>query len=164
MAEYYPQLTLIGNFGWTGTDSGDIGSSDAERWSLGPFLSWRILDFGRIKQNVLASEARADRAYAVFEQTLLLAIEEAENGLANYRAASLTAAALEEAVAQSRTAASLARLRFDNGIADYLAVLDAERTQLDLEDQYAVALTDRTTALAALYKALGGDFATAGGS
>lgn len=164
VAEYYPKLTLVGNFGWTGDERGEIGTSDAERWSLGPFLSWRILDFGRIKQNVLASEARADRAFAEFEQTLLLAIEEAENGLAGYRAATETAAALAEAVEESRTASTLARLRFVNGVADFLAVLDAERTMLELEDQYAVALTDRTTALAALYKALGGDFAIAGGT
>jgi multidrug efflux system outer membrane protein len=109
----------------------------------------------------LAAEARADGAYAIFEQTLLLAIEEAENGMAGYRAASQTAEALAEAVEESRTASMLAHLRFDNGIADYLAVLDAERTLLDLEDQYAVAVTDRTTALAALYKALGGEFARA---
>jgi multidrug efflux system outer membrane protein len=154
---------LLGTFGWTGNGSGDFGSSEAERWTLGPAISWRILDFGRIKQNVLAAEARADRAYAVFEETLLLAIEEAENGLAGYRAASLTAEALAEAVAESQTASDLARLRFDNGVGDYLAVLDAERTLLDLEDQYAVAATNRTTALAALYKALGGDFAEPGG-
>jgi multidrug efflux system outer membrane protein len=164
MAEYYPKLTLIGDFGWTSDQRGDIGSSEAERWSLGPFISWRILDFGRIKQNVLAAEARADRAFAEFEETLLLAIEEAENGLAGYRAATQTAEALAQAVEQSRTASELARLRFENGIADFLAVLDAERTMLELEDQYAVALTDRTTALAALYKALGGDFAMAGGT
>jgi multidrug efflux system outer membrane protein len=160
-SEYYPRLTLIGNFGWTGRQSSDIGSSSAERWGIGPAISWRILDFGRIKQNILAAEARADGAYAIFEQTLLLAIEEAENGMAGYRAASQTAEALAEAVEESRTASMLAHLRFDNGIADYLAVLDAERTLLDLEDQYAVAVTDRTTALAALYKALGGEFARA---
>lgn len=164
VAEYFPKITLAGDFGWTGADSSAIGSSDAERWSFGPTLSWRILDFGRIRQNVLAAEARAERAYAAFEETLLLAIEEAENGLAGYRAATQTAAELASALDESRIAAELARLRFDNGVADYLAVLDAERTQLDLEDQYAVALTNRTTALAALYKALGGEFAIAGGS
>lgn len=163
VAEYYPKLTLTGDFGWTSSDRSDIGSSEAERWSVGPSISWRILDFGRIRQNVLAAEARADRAYSAFEETLLLAIEEAENSLAGYRAASETAAALAEAVDQSRTAAELARLRFENGVADYLAVLDAERTQLELEDRYAVALTDRMTALAALYKSLGGDFASTGG-
>ncbi len=163
VSAYYPRLDLLGTFGWTGNGTGDIGSGEAERWTFGPAISWRILDFGRIRQNVLAAEARADRAFAVFEETLLLAIEEAENGLAGYRAASLTAEALAEAVAESQTASGLARLRFDNGVGDYLAVLDAERTQLDLEDQYAVAVTDRTTALAALYKALGGDFAEPGG-
>ncbi|NIW24461.1 MAG: efflux transporter outer membrane subunit [Gammaproteobacteria bacterium] len=163
VSAYYPRLDLLGTFGWTGNGTGDLGSGEAERWTFGPAISWRILDFGRIRQNVLAAEARADRAFAVFEETLLLAIEEAENGLAGYRAASLTAEALAEAVAESQTASDLARLRFDNGVGDYLAVLDAERTQLDLEDQYAVAVTDRTTALAALYKALGGDFATPGG-
>ena len=150
MSAYYPRLDLLGTFGWTGNGTGDIGSGEAERWTFGPAISWRILDFGRIRQNVLAAEARADRAFAVFE-------------LAGYRAASLTAEALAEAVAQSETASNLARLRFDNGVGTYLAVLDAERTQLDLEDQYAVAVTDRTTALAALYKALGGDFAAPGG-
>ena len=163
IAEYYPRLDLAGTFGWTGTGGGDLGASQAERWTFGPLLSWRILDFGRIRQRVRAAEARAEGAYAVFEETLLLAIEEAENGLASYRAASLTAEALAEAVAQSQTASDLARLRFDNGVGDYLAVLDAERTQLDLEDQHAVAVTNRTTALAALYKALGGDFAEPGG-
>ena len=163
VSAYYPRLDLLGTFGWTGNGTGDFGSGEAERWTFGPAISWRILDFGRIKQNVLAAEARADRAFAVFEETLLLAIEEAENGLAGYRAASMTAEALAEAVAESQMASDLARLRFDNGVGDYLAVLDAERTQLDLEDQYAVAVTDRTTALAALYKALGGDFAEPGG-
>ncbi|MDH3509015.1 MAG: TolC family protein [Gammaproteobacteria bacterium] len=163
VAEFYPRLDFAGTFGWTGTDGGDLGSSQAERWTFGPLISWRILDFGRIRQRVRAAEARAEGAYAVFEETLLLAIEEAENGLAGYRAASLTAEALGEAVAESQTASTLARLRFDNGVGDYLAVLDAERTQLDLEDQHAVAVTNRTTALAALYKALGGDFAAPGG-
>jgi multidrug efflux system outer membrane protein len=160
-SEYYPRLTLLGSFGWASSERSDLGSDEAERWSLGPSLSWRILEFGRIRQTVRAAEARADGAYSAFEETLLLAIEETENGLASYRAASLTALALGEALEQSRTGSRLARLRFDNGVTDYLAVLDAERTQLDLEVQYAQALTDRATTLAMLYKALGGDFATA---
>ena len=42
-------------------------------------------------------------------------------------------------------------------MADFLAVLDAERTQLDAEDQLAQAHTDAATSYAALYKALGGE-------
>ena len=161
VAEFYPQLTLVGDFGWTSSNSSDLGSDVAERWRIGPSLSWRILDFGRVRQYVRASEARVQGAYALFEETLLLALEETENGLAGYRAATTTVAALSEAVEHSQLASELANLRFNNGVADYLAVLDAERTQLELEDQYAIAVTGQATALAALYKALGGDFAAA---
>ena len=48
-------------------------------------------------------------------------------------------------------------MRYDVGAGDYLSVLDAERTQIDLEDQHVQAETRRATALAALYKALAGD-------
>ena len=161
VAEFYPKLNLVGDFGWTSTNSGDLGSSSVERWGIGPTLSWRILDFGRVRQRVRAAEARAEGAYAAFEETLLLALEETENGLAGYRATTMAVAALGEALEYSRIASELANLRFDNGISDYLAVLDAERTQLELEDQHAIAVTDQATSLAALYKALGGDFAAA---
>ena len=49
-----------------------------------------------------------------------------------------------------------ARLRFEGGVADFLQVLDAERTQLDAEDQLAQAHIDAATSYAALYQALGG--------
>jgi multidrug efflux system outer membrane protein len=158
-AEFYPKLTLLGDFGATAQSFGDLGDSAAERWSFGPSLTWSFLDFGRIKQRVLAQQARADGAIAAYQETWLKALEETENAMAAYRAANESAAALEYALSESRKASDLARMRFDAGASDYLAVLDAERTLLDTEDQYADASTRRATTLAALYKALAGDFA-----
>lgn len=157
-AELYPKLTLLGSFGWTGAQRGAIGNDDAERWRFAPTLSWRFLDFGRVRQNISAAEARADAALANFEQTWRLAIEETENALATYRATTETVAVLEEAIASSNEASGLARLRYDNGADSFLSVLDAERTDLELQDELALARTDQATALAALYKALGGSF------
>ena len=160
-AEFYPKFTLLGSFGWTGTSSSAIGDSGAERWQTAPEISWRILDYGRIRQRVEASEARAAGALAAFDEAWLTAIEETENAMANYRATTERAARLEEAVRESTQAAELAKLRFDVGADGYLSVLDADRTRIDLDNQLALARTDRATALAALYKALGGDFAAA---
>jgi multidrug efflux system outer membrane protein len=64
---------------------------------------------------------------------------------------------LRAAAAAAAEAARLARRRYDVGAGDYLAVLDAERTQLDLADRHVQSQTSRATALAALYKALAGD-------
>jgi outer membrane protein TolC len=63
---------------------------------------------------------------------------------------------LEEASAASERAAELARLRFTEGVTDFLQVLDAERTQLEAQDQLAQGRTDAATAYAALYRAVGG--------
>ena len=164
VAEFFPRLTLLGGGGWTGQAFGDLGESFAERWNWGPSLSWSFLDVGSVRQRVLAAEARASGALAAYEETVLRALEETENALAGYRAANRSTGALEMAVQRGTDASRLAKLRFDAGAADSLVVLDAERTQLDLEDQLATAQAQRATALAALYKALAGDFAQAAGT
>jgi multidrug efflux system outer membrane protein len=162
VAEFFPRLTLLSAGGWTAQQAGDLGEDFARRWNFGPSLTWSFLDVGSVRQRVKASEARAAGALAAYEETLLRALEETENALAGYRAANRSAGALEQAVRRGTEATALAKLRFDAGAADTLVVLDAERTQLDLEDQYASAVAQRATALASLYKALAGDFAGAG--
>ena len=159
-ADFFPQLTLLGGFGWTSQAARDIGTSTARRWNYGPSLTWSFLDVGRVRQRVLAAKARAVGAVANYEDTVLRALEDTENAFAGYRAANRSVVMLGQAADSARSAATLAQARFDAGAADTLVVLDAERTQLDLEDQYATAASQRTTALAALYKALAGDFAT----
>jgi multidrug efflux system outer membrane protein len=161
-SNFFPQLTLLGGFNWTAQVAKDIGSSAARQWNYGPSLSWSFLDIGRVRQRVLAQKARAAGAVAAYENTVLLALEETENGLSGYRAANQTAVALEGAVKAARDATTLAQARFDGGAIDTLDLLQTERSQLDLEDQLATAESQRATALAALYKALVGDFAAAG--
>ncbi|MCK7594997.1 efflux transporter outer membrane subunit [Pseudomarimonas salicorniae] len=162
-AQYFPILTLLGDFGWTATSFGRLGDSGAQRWSFGPQLSWRFLDFGRVRQQVRAAEARAAGAEAAYRESVLRALEDTENALARLRAANRSAAELEAARLAAADAENLARLRFDNGASGFLEVLDAERTLLDLESQALQARIDQATALAAVYKALAGDFAIAAG-
>jgi multidrug efflux system outer membrane protein len=159
-AEYFPKLTLLGGFGWTAQSFGDLGS-EAQRWRWGPSISWSFLDFGRVRQRVRAAEARADGAAAAFEETVLRALEETENALAGYRAANRAAVSLEEAAQASDEASRLARLRFEAGADNLLSFLDAERTRIDYQTRAVEAGVARATALAQLYKALAGDFASA---
>lgn len=158
-AELYPRLTLSGGFGGTAQRAGDVFDAAAERWRFGPALSWSVLDWGRIRQSIRAQQARADSALAAWESTLLRALEETENALATLRAANRAGEALATARDAARRAHELAKLRFEAGVGDYLAVLDAERTLIEVEEQYTRNATARATALVAVYKALAGDFA-----
>lgn len=161
IADYFPKLNLFGNFGWTAQGVGDLGDKSGERWSFGPSISWSFLNFGRVRQNVKAAEARADASAAAYQETVLLALEDTENALAQYRASNQSQQTLQQATEQSRKARNLAKLRYDNGAADFLSLLDAERTLLSLEDANVQAKTAQATTLALVYKALAGDFAGA---
>jgi multidrug efflux system outer membrane protein len=157
IAQFFPKLELFGEFGWTSDSRSTLGESFTERWSYGPTLTWSFLDIGRVRQYVKAADARRDGAIALYQETVLRALEETENALAGFRAANRSEDELRAAATAATEAARLSRLRYDVGAEDYLTLLDAERTMLDLEDRHVQAETRRATALAALYKALAGD-------
>ncbi len=156
VAEYFPKVTLLGGFGWTSGDREGIGEPENERWFYGPSISWSFLDFGRVRQRVKAAEARRDGAIAAYQETVLKALEETENSLAGFRAANRAEDELRLGLEAATEASRLARMRYEVGAGDYLAVLVADRQKLDFEDQHVQSATRRATALAALYKALAG--------
>jgi outer membrane protein, multidrug efflux system len=159
MAEYFPKLNLLGGFGSTAQNASDLGNSSGQRWRYGPSISWSFLNFGRVRQNVKAAEARADASAAAYQESVLLALEDTENALAQYRASNQSEQQLGLAVVQSRKARDLAKLRYQEGAADFLSLLDAERSLLTIEDSHVQAQTARATSIALLYKALAGDYA-----
>jgi outer membrane protein TolC len=145
-----------GSAGYTASRFDSLTERGTFRYAVGPVITWPALNLGRVKARVDQSRARAAEAEAFYGQTVLLAQQEVETALSRYRTARERVARVQSAAAASERAAELARLRFTGGVADFLQVLDAERTQLDAEDQLAQGRTDAATAYAALYKALGG--------
>ena len=100
-------------------------------------------------------------ALAGYEQTVLRALEETEDALVTHARTRASLWQAADAANASRVAARIARTRYEGGMVDFLAVLDAERTQLAAEDRLAQSRTDAATSLIALYKALGGAWETA---
>jgi NodT family efflux transporter outer membrane factor (OMF) lipoprotein len=161
-AEYLPRITLAGGAGYTSNDFDQLGGTGMSRYAFGPVISWPALNLGRVKAAADEASARRDEARARYEQATLRAEEEIETAQVRYATARDRLARLEEAASASGRAANLARLRFEGGAADFLQVLDAERTQLAAQDQLAQGRTEAATALVALYRALGGRWPGAG--
>ncbi len=155
-ADYLPRFFLGGSAGFSATTFDSLGEHGTFRYAVGPSFSWPALNLGRIKTRVDAASAIRDEAEAQYGQAVLRALQDVETSLSRYRTSRVRVARIQDAATASERAAELARLRFTGGVADFLQVLDAERTQLDAEDQLAQGRTDAATAYAALYKALGG--------
>jgi NodT family efflux transporter outer membrane factor (OMF) lipoprotein len=160
-ADYFPRITVQGSAGYSAADFDVLGDRGTFRYAVGPVISWPALNLGRIKARVDRSRAREAEAQAQYTQTVLRALEEVESSLVRYRTSRARVERIQDAASASERAAELARLRFSGGVADFLQVLDAERTQLEAQDQLAQSRTDAATAYASLYKALGGTWPSA---
>ena len=155
-SELYPRISLSGLLGFNAARLGDLFTSDAARYALGAGLSWTPFDFGAIRSRVAASEARAQQGLVVFEQTVALALEETEGAFSGYNRHAQSAGRLLEAARHADEAAQLARARFEAGVTDFLAVLDAEREALSQRDALVQAQVGTAGALVAVYRSLGG--------
>lgn len=155
-SELFPRVSLSGLLGLNAATLGKLGNSDSALYSLGAGVSWTPFDFGLLRSRIRATEARAQQSLASYEQTVALALEETEAALSSYNRNAQRAARLEQAARSAEEAAGLARLRFDAGYTDFLAVLDAEREVLLNRDQLVQAQTGTATALVGVYRALGG--------
>jgi len=155
VASLFPRVNLLGSIGRSAPSGSGLRDAGNETWSWGPSISWAALDIPRLLYEVKYRQARRDESAALYEKTVLQALQETESALVQYSRAHEREAALEAADAASREASDLARAKYEAGAADFLSVLVAERNQLQASDQLAQARTDTATYLVAVYKALG---------
>jgi multidrug efflux system outer membrane protein len=158
VGDLFPRISFVGRWGFDAVSSGDLGKAGSETFAFGPSIQWAAFDLGRVHQRIKQREAAADGALAQYQKTVLQALEETDASLTDYAKARVKQQHLQSSATASTEAATLARARFDNGVADFLTVLDAERTMLEAQDQLAQSETQTATALLAMYKALGGGF------
>ena len=155
-ADLYPRITLSGVLGLLAGRGNLFGSSDSRAWAVTPALQWSAFDLGSARARLRGARAATREGLADYDQTMLLALEETENALVTYRERQVRLVRLTDEVRESARAAAIARVRYREGVADFLSLLDAERTALQAEDTAAEAEADVFTAIVGLYRAVGG--------
>jgi multidrug efflux system outer membrane protein len=159
-ADLFPRVTFVGTLSLEASMLSGLGAAGSEAYSAGPRISWAALDLGRVYARIKAADANADANLAQYRQAVLNALEETENALVAYDRERSRRAHLLAAAEASVKAHELAHLRFEEGIADFLTVLDIESRLLQDQSQLAQSETAVATALVAIYKALGGGWET----
>jgi multidrug efflux system outer membrane protein len=155
-ADLYPRVTVTGFLGFLAGRGSLFASADSRAWSVTPALAWAGFDLGSARARLRGAAAATRESAAEYEQVVLLAVEEVENALVAYREQQNRLVALVEQARESTRAATIARIRYREGVADFLSLLDAERTQLQAEDSVAQAEAGVFTSVIAVYKSLGG--------
>ena len=159
-ADLFPRVSVTGFVGFLSGDVsqlfGTTAKNDARAWSVTPSVSWAAFDLGLVAARLRASKAQADAAAARYEKAVLTALEDTESSFVSLSKRQVQLRSLGEQAAASRRAAELADLQYREGSADFLVLLDAQRTQLEAEDALAQSETAVNVAVVAIYKALGG--------
>jgi NodT family efflux transporter outer membrane factor (OMF) lipoprotein len=155
-AALFPHLAITGG---VGVQSQGLGVSPAMSkfiWSAGPAAYWPLLDFGTLDALVEIADLQTHEQLVRYKGTILSAVQEVDDAIAGFRAQQQRLSSLGDALTASRRSVVLATERYDRGLTDFLNVLDAERQEYELEQQYAAAQQTAAEQFIVLYRGLGG--------
>ncbi len=155
-AEFFPRISLTGSFGVESVALSDLFTGPARAWQAGPTISWPIFQGGRILSNLRLTQAREQQAVIQYGQAVQQAFREVNDALVFHRKTQSIRQEREQRVVAAQKTMTLATLRYQNGLAGYLDVLDAQRQLLAAELDLASTTRDQLTSVVQVYKALGG--------
>jgi multidrug efflux system outer membrane protein len=159
-AAYFPSVSLIGILGSESAALSDLFTGPAGTWQVAAVVTQPIWNAGRISSQVEAANARERLALAQYRQAIQSAFREVRDAIVAQIKTREQFDAENRRVAALRETLRLAKLRYDNGVASQLDVLDAERNLLAAELNRSDALRAQRSAIADLFKALGGGWDT----
>lgn len=155
-AMLYPRIALTGSYGLASTDLGNFVDPASQSWNVFASLLQPIFEGGKNTARVEMRESQQRQAVYAYEKALLQALREVEDALTNLQSTGKQRVAQGDRVTAERKVLELSELRYRGGVADYLVVLDAQRSLFSAEIDEATAATENTKSLIQLYKALGG--------
>ncbi len=160
-ANMYPALSLSGAFGFSSNNEGNNSLSDMFMWQnrtaqAGASLVWPVFNYGRLINQVRVQDATFQQAVLNYQNTVLTAQQEVENGLSAFYTEQQALTNLSAAAISARRSTELSLIQYKAGEADYTTVLTAEQSQLSVEDSLASSQGNVVLNLIAVYRALGG--------
>lgn len=159
-ADFYPRISLTGSIGMQAFNLSDMGSWDARHFSIGPTLYLPIFEGGRLKTNLALSKARYRLAGIAYQQTVLRAWHEVDDALNAYTTELKRYDRLQLALTQNQTALNVVQRSYQQGTADFTAVLIARRSLLASQTELNDCATASALSIVALYRALGGGWSS----
>jgi NodT family efflux transporter outer membrane factor (OMF) lipoprotein len=165
-SDLYPSLSLFGSIGLQAssgagsinghTSSANLFDPASLFYAIGPRLLWPFFNYSRITNNVRVQDARLEQLLIDYQNTVLRAAQEVEDGLAGYLKAREAAALQETAASAAQRSVEIAMIQYREGAVDFQRVLDAQRSELEEENALARTRSSIATNLISLYKAMGG--------
>jgi multidrug efflux system outer membrane protein len=161
-ANYFPRITLTGSAGTASSQLSGLFKSGTFGWTFAPQAIMPLFDFGRTRAGVEGARAQRDIAVAQYEKSIQTAFREVADALAGQATYSEQLRAQQAVAAAETDRFNLSDLRYRNGTASYLDLLDAQRSLFIAQQQAIQANLQRLQNQVTLYRVLGGGWSEPG--
>ncbi len=161
-ANYFPRITLTGSAGTASSQLSGLFKSGTFGWTFAPQAIMPLFDFGRTRAGVEGARAQRDIAVAQYEKSIQTAFREVADALAGQATYSEQLRAQQAVAAAETDRFNLSDLRYRNGTASYLDLLDAQRSLFTAQQQAIQANLLRLQNQVTLYRVLGGGWSEPG--
>lgn len=155
-ADLYPSFFVSGSFGRLDNDVTYDARNEFTYAMISPGFNWPIFNFGQIKNNVRAQDARFQQAINNYENTVLNAYREVEDAMVSFLRTGEQVGFLAKSVKAAERSVELALIQYRDGAIDYTPVIDTQSILTDEQDQLIVVEGEVALNLIGVYKALGG--------
>ncbi|WP_426535418.1 efflux transporter outer membrane subunit [Bradyrhizobium sp. McL0615] len=158
--QLYPAISITGTFGGSastanGHNLGQVVSWKGVAYAAGPSFQWNLLNYGQITNNIRLQDAKLQQLLIDYQNTVLSAQQEVDNGLATYLQSRNQAAYLRRSV-EANGALRIALEQYEQGATSFTTVLTAEQNFLQAQNSLAGASANVPLGLTAVFRALGG--------
>lgn len=164
--DLFPRIAILGFVGLQSSENGeaiaknatftDLFKGDSLTYFIGPTVEWPILNYGRLKNNVRVQDARFQQLIVNYQNTVLEAAKEVEDGLIGFLRSQDEVRYLLDSVEASKRSVELSLIQYRDGAVSYQRVLDSQQSLVDQQDLWTATRGDVALNLVATYKALGG--------
>jgi len=156
VANFFPRLGLTSLYGGQSSELENVVKSAGNVWAIGGSLAGPLFQGGRLLASYRSSSAAWEEAVERYEQATLQAFAEVSNALVARQKLKGVHAERAETVTALQTSVALSLQRYNDGIASYFEVLEAEQQLFPAELDLARTQRDELVAVVTLYRALGG--------
>ena len=155
-ALFFPNISLTASAGFVNSKVSDLFSSDSAAFTIAPSLYLPIFNAGRNRANLKVAETNEKIAVAQYEGSIQSAFREVSDTLVNRRSLKDQLDAQSRQLEAEQVRYKLSDLRYTNGVASYLDLLDAQRSLFALEQSVVQVRLAQLQNQVNLYKVLGG--------
>lgn len=155
-AEFYPHIAITGTIGYSAQNLSQLYQPSAFNGNISPGFRWNLLNYGRIINNVRLQDATLARLITDYQNTVLTASREVEDGLVRFVRAQSRVKFQTTSVTEADEAVKLVLIQYKAGTVDFTRVTQLELNLVQQKDVLAQAKAEVAQGLVQVYKALGG--------